>query len=296
MGETMRGGNVDLFDRTLDQGKLTVRYFCMRWDYPTGDCLLVRSPDGKTMLIDSGIPETADQVLGYLDRLGVDTIDIVILTHPHIDHVGGMARILAEKRVGKLYTINISLEDLYSEPYREAEEMMRLKQIPRIVVEEGDTFNLGADVAIEVFSPPRGMNPAEFESKHDAVINHHSMVYKVTYKNNSFLFSSDIYEQRERMLIEKYGSRLRADMMHAPHHGSTSSSSASYIRTVNPKWAVVSFRVNNRVTANILARYRELGVKPYHVGIHGNVLLVSDGDRIQVYTENGEEAEETIVD
>ncbi|MFK7693193.1 ComEC/Rec2 family competence protein [Paenibacillus sp. HJGM_3] len=286
----------DIFDREREQGMFTVRYMCMRWDKPTGDCILMRAPGGETMLVDSGVPHTASQVLDYLDRLGVETLDIVLLTHPHLDHVGGMARILEEKYVQQLYTINISLEDLYTDAYRDAEEVLARKQIPRLVVEEGVKFRLGPDVEIEVLSPDKGMNPAEFESKHDSVINHHSMVYRVTYKRNSFLFSTDIYEPREQMLIEKYGDRLKADMMHAPHHGSTSSSSVPYITAVNPQISVVSFRVNNRVTAEILARYRALGVTPYHVGIHGNILLMSDGDRIQVVTENGVEQEEKIVE
>ncbi|WJH33713.1 MBL fold metallo-hydrolase [Paenibacillus sp. CC-CFT747] len=284
-----------IFDREREEGLFTVRYLCMRWEYPTGDCILVRSPDGETMLIDSGVSHTADQVLDYLNRLGVETIDLVLLTHPHGDHVGGMARILEEKHVKKLYTINVSLENLYSDAYRDAEEVLARKQISRHVVGEGEKFSLGADVSIEVLSPEKEFKLSELEYRYDSILNNHSMVYKVTYKNNSFLFSTDIYEEREQLLIEKYGAYLQADVMHAPHHGSTSSSSVAYIQSVNPQVAIVSFHRNNPVTAEILARYRSLGVKPYHVGIHGNIMLVSDGKQIEVITENGEDQEEKIV-
>ncbi|MDF2684231.1 MAG: ComEC family competence protein, partial [Brevibacillus sp.] len=76
-----------------------------------------------------------------------------------------------------------------------------------------------------------------------------------------------------------------ADMMHVPHHGSTSSSSISYIETVKPKIAVINFHRNNSVTKEIYSRYNGFGVQTYHAGVNGNILITSNGSRLEVYTE-----------
>ena len=274
-----------IFDQKRHKGLLTVRYFHLQNVTPTGDCILIQTPDGKTMMIDAGVPETADQVIEYLNRLGVDTIDVALNTHPHHDHMGGFAKVIAAKDVQTFYTMFLSVPDYSSNSYRAAATQLNLKKIPREVLEEGMTFRLGDQVTVEVFSPDKGSSAADVKSHEDAVINFYSLVFKVVYKDTSFLFSGDIYVDRERMLIDKYGEKLRSDMMHAPHHGSSSSNSEAFIKTVKPKIAVISFHQINSDGFMTYLRYRKLGAQVYHTGVNGNILITSDGKQLNVFTE-----------
>jgi beta-lactamase superfamily II metal-dependent hydrolase len=199
--------------------------------------------------------------------------------------LGGFAKVIAQKNVKQFYMINLSLADYGSDSYRSAVAQFNIKKVSRGILEEGMTFSLGKEVSVEVFSPDKGMSVKDLKSYSDADINFHSTVFKVTYKGTSFLFAGDIYQDREKMLVDKYGSKLQADMMHAPHHGSSSSSSDAYIRAVKPKIAVFSFhRINSDGFQNWL-RYEKQGAKVYHTGVNGNILITSDGKQLNVLTE-----------
>ena len=83
------GHAAEVFSLDNDTGLLTVRFFYLEGDDRTGDAILIRSPGGKTMLIDAGTVEAAPQLNGYLQRLGIREIDYGVVTHPHHDHIGG---------------------------------------------------------------------------------------------------------------------------------------------------------------------------------------------------------------
>ncbi|TNJ63515.1 MBL fold metallo-hydrolase [Paenibacillus hemerocallicola] len=85
------------------RGLLTVRYLDLQHAEASGDSIVVQSPDGKTMLIDAGTPAVGPQVVTYLDRLGIDKIDIAVNTHPHPDHIGGFESVFRAKTVDLFY-------------------------------------------------------------------------------------------------------------------------------------------------------------------------------------------------
>ena len=96
--------SLDIYKKSQSDGKLAVWMFAMPSENEhTGDCILLRSPKGKIMLIDTGSKQGGELVDGYLTKLGINKIDVLVISHMHSDHVGGVASIIAEREVGEVY-------------------------------------------------------------------------------------------------------------------------------------------------------------------------------------------------
>jgi competence protein ComEC len=271
----------EVFDRDKYRGLLTIRYLFMDNKVASGDCILIQTPDGKTMMIDSGIPETGVQVVKYLDNLGINTIDVALNTHPHSDHIGGFATVFQKKEVKLFYSENLPYPD--SGAYRNTMSQVEKKHIPHQILEEGDSFQVGNDVKFEVFSPDKGVLPDAVKTFDASVLNYYSLVIKMTYKDNSFLFPADVYKDRELQLIESKGKALDADMMSAPHHGNATSSSSSFVEAVSPQVAILSSNIFNSLLVKRL--YEKNNAKVYSTALNGNILITSDGKKLNVITE-----------
>jgi competence protein ComEC len=271
----------DVLDPDLYRDLLTVRYFDLPSDEKSGDAIFIRTPDGVTMMIDAGIPETGPYVDQYLDKLGIERLDYAVLTHPHYDHIGGFTTLLHTKEIGQIFT---SVVPYNTNTYETVESLIEEKQIPREYLEEGDEWMLGSDVRVQVLNPPKGTTPESLpETIATPVINNHSIVLKLTYKDTSFLFPADIYKAAEAELVEKYGELLDADFLHAPHHGDETSNSGKFIDAVSPEIAV--FSTNIFQSLRVEERYRDRGIEVYIPQLHGNILITSDGSELNVITE-----------
>jgi beta-lactamase superfamily II metal-dependent hydrolase len=276
-------GAGSIFDSSVYKGQLTIRYFRLDGPDLTGDSFLITSPDGKTMLVDAGLPEVGPQVTAYLTKLGIDKLDAALNTHPHVDHIGGFATVAKEKEIGQFYMVNLPYPT--SSPYKNAMAALDAKHVPKQTLEAGDTFQLGSEVRFEVLSPPKGELPDGVKTFSAPEINDYSMVLKMTYKERSFLFTADIYKHREIELVSStWKEKLKSDMMDIPHHGSEStSSSETFLDAVSPQIAIIS--QNLFQSPNLKERLEKKGAKVYTTGLHGNLLVRSDGKTIEVVTE-----------
>ncbi|CAG7597380.1 hypothetical protein PAESOLCIP111_00142 [Paenibacillus solanacearum] len=272
----------EVFDKEKYKGQLTIRYFDLKdQKVGTGDSILITSPEGKTMLIDAGIADSGWQVVRYLDQLGIDTLDIALNTHPHSDHIGGYAEILKKKDAKAFYMENLPFPS--SGAYRNAMAQVEKKKIPVTMLEEGDTFELGKELKFEVFSPKKGALPAAVTNYDATTLNFFSLVIKMTYRDNTFLFPADIYKDKEMELVTLHGKKFDTDFVHAPHHGSSTSSSSTFIDAVTPKVAVISMNLFNR--GEVLKAYEKKGAAVYATGLNGNILITSDGSHMKVIAE-----------
>jgi beta-lactamase superfamily II metal-dependent hydrolase len=272
----------ELFDTNLYHDQLQIRYFHLEADQKSGDSILIKSPEGKTMLIDAGIVETGKSLDRYLDLLEVDSIDYVIATHPHHDHIGGYHTILQSRKIGKLFMPDISHT---TEVYSTFSKLIREKEINPVYVKDGDHFKLGNDVAIEIISPSKeALEKAKKEKKLTTRdINNLSLVLKITYKDHSFLFTSDLYKKQETKLINLKKDLLHVDVLDAPHHGDSTSSSQKFINAVSPRYTIISANI---IQSNkVLDRYQTSEGEVYVTGMDGNILILSDGETIEVKTE-----------
>ncbi|WP_332696789.1 ComEC/Rec2 family competence protein [Halalkalibacter lacteus] len=259
--------------------ELEIRYFYLEADQKSGDAILIESPDGKTMLIDAGMEKTGSQLDEYLKQLQIDQIDYVISTHPHHDHIGGFLTILDSREIGVLLMPDIQHS---TKIYLDFKNMLMQKKINYKYVKEGDQFVLGEGVKVEVISPSKeALNKAEkAEDLSTADINNLSLVLKVTYQDNTFLFTGDLYKKQEKALVEAKKELLNVDLLDAPHHGDATSSSKQFINAVNPQYTIIS--ANILQSKKIVERYKKSGSHVYATSKHKNILITSDGCEIHV--------------
>ncbi|SES88951.1 competence protein ComEC [Oceanobacillus limi] len=280
-----------VFASDEESGDLEVRFFHL--DPPdgtekTGISSLIITPKGKTLLIDAGIPAVGPLVDEYLNDLDVETIDYAIASHPHQDHIGGYLTLLETKEIGQVLETDFPYD---SDVYLQYQELISNNNIDVTYPEKGDVIEIEKDLTLEVLSPDQ--NTIEnyldiFDDFSAGVVNDLSLVLKLTYKDRSFLFPGDIYKGVESQLVDTFGDDLAADVLVAPHHGQHTSSSEKFIDAVNPEISVIPINLlYSKPTYDDYLEFSEVYVSQFH----GNVLLVSDGKKIDIYTEM-EHAEE----
>ena len=192
-------------------------------DVGQGDAALVIC-DGEAMLIDGG-PASASQFLYTYLRKETDSLSVMIATHPHDDHIGGLAAALNAVPVDVIYSPVTSWN---SKPWDSLSKFASAQGTPIIIPQEGDSFPLGGATVTILHCWPEAW--AE---------NDMSIVLRVDYGSNSFLFTGDAEEMSEYMMLTERVP-LKADVLKVAHHGSRYCSSPEFIEAVAPSWAVIS--------------------------------------------------------
>lgn len=272
----------EIFEPEKYKDNLQVRFFSLEADSKAGDSMLITTPDGINMLIDGGIKNVGAQVVDYLKRLGVEKLDYVVASHFHSDHIGGLIAVINEFDVGEVMVNEMPYN---SSLRKQLDEVISSKNITTRYLQSGDAFRIGDEVSFEVINPepeiiiPEGVTP----ENSDDFVNNRSTVMRMTYRNNSFLFTGDIYYEREKELVGKAIEKLDVDVLKVPHHGHDTSSSNEFIQAVSPSVSVITS--NAAFSMDRYKKYRDEGSDVYITGIDGNVLVVSDGENISTITE-----------
>ena len=244
-------------------------------DVGQGDALLLRSPSGKTMLIDSGPDSAYDAVMQTLAAYGIERLDAAVATHPHLDHIGAMADILLSVPVDTFY-----ITDTPSATERYRQMLLALQQCGCTVrkTEAPMTIAWDEDVSVTVLNP---LPNQEYEE-----INNTSIVLKVTYGDVSFLLTGDLETDGEQLLLAVYGSKaLRADVLKLGHHGSMGATSDLFLDAVRPRIAIASAGKDNdygHPHYQLLERLEEHGISLYRTDLDGNITVQTDGTRVIV--------------
>lgn len=242
-------------------------------DVGQGDSILVRTIDGKNMLIDSGSSEKSATVLDYLKKEGVRKLDIVIATHPDEDHIGSMSEIIKKHEIGTFYLPN-KLHNTMA-----FESMITLLGKERIQVAEalsGDTIPFSEGTEILVLSPEKKNYPNN---------NAFSIACKLTYGETSFLFTGDIEAINEYAMMNKFGDQLQANVLKLSHHGSDSANCPDFLEIVNPIAAVASCGYNNKYNhpnPSVLKVLKDKGIPLYRTDLQGSIVFFSNGETISV--------------
>ncbi len=272
-------GLEDTPEITVEQDEIAVHFI----DVGQGDCIFIDTPD-KDMLIDSGEYEYASRVIRYLHSNGVTKLDYIIATHPHSDHMGGMARIMTAFDVGEFIMSEVP-EDMIpiAEYYTKAMNTLALKGITTTYSEVGRTITLCEGTQLNIIGP--------LGSGYDD-LNSYSIIAKLTSGNRSFLFTGDMEKDAELELVNSW-LNLSADVIKIPHHGSSSSSSSAFVKRVRPSYAVVSVGDDNTYghpNSEVLNRYRLIGGKVISTMNSGSVVFITDGNEITYITSEQENA------
>jgi competence protein ComEC len=250
-------------------------------DVGQGDAAWLNTPDGWDIVIDGGPQSCVPTLVSYLEGQGVTDIEVLILSHPHEDHVGGLVAVLETMDVDEAL---MSCQDYSSYVYQNFLALLDGNGIPCTCVRDGDTFAWGAYVSAVATNPP---DPLMSGTGSD--INNNSVVLRITYGSIDFLFTGDVESQAEAAILGR-GPALEAEVLKVAHHGSDSSSTAAFLAEVGPEAAVISVGASNpygHPSAQTLERLRSAGATGYRTNLHGAILVETDGTTYGVQPERG---------
>lgn len=244
---------------------LTVHYL----DVGQADSIFIELPNSQSMLIDAGNEENGSQIVSYIKALGYTKITYLIATHPHADHIGGMAYVINSINIGSIYMPKVSTT---TQTYESLLTAISNKGLSVFTAQAGVSLFNADDLEVVILAP----NQDQYDN-----LNNYSAVIKVTYKNNSFLFMGDA----ETLSENEIAGDASADVLKVGHHGSSSSTSQSFLDRVNPQYAVISAGTDNdygHPTQETLDRLTAIGATIYRTDLDGTVVFTSDGINISM--------------
>ncbi|MMZ57729.1 ComEC family competence protein [compost metagenome] len=242
-------------------------------DVGQGASQLLISPSGRTMLVDAGNNDQEQIMVDYLRHYGVKRLDIVIGTHPDADHIGGLDRVIDNFEVGEIYMPKIQSN---TKTFEYLLKSISKKGLKVKSAKSGLTLDWDEQVQVKMLAP---VNTSDDKNNMSAVV-------KLTFGSTSFLLTGDAERESEQDMISS-GVDLRADVMLVGHHGSKSSTTAAFLKKVNPKYAVIQVGENSygHPKQTILDRLSKAGVKVYRNDLQGTVEIDSDGQKYSIHTE-----------
>ena len=250
-----------------DGKTLTVSFL----DVGQGDSIFIELPDGDTMLIDASESDQAEGIIDYIESRGHNTLDYVVATHPHADHIGGMAEVLKAFEVGEIWMPDA---DSDTKTYEKLLETIGEQEIPLHVAAAGKTVLSTESLAIDIIAP----SSEEYED-----LNDYSAVLRLTYGKTRFIFTGDAEAHSEEEILAS-GVSLSADVLKLGHHGSSTSSSEAFVKAVNPKWGIISCGEGNsyghphRETLDLA---KKLGIELLRTDLIGTIVMTSDGQVVK---------------
>lgn len=239
-------------------------------DVGQADCIFIQLPDSKTVLIDGGNREDWTFINKYLQNQKIKTIDLLIATHPHEDHIGSLPNVIKGYHIGSIYmpkaTANTKVfEDLLlavkSKGYKINTAAAGVKPIAT------------KDVRLSFIAP----NSTSYNE-----LNNYSAVVKLTYKNNSFVFAGDAEDISEEEILKK-GIDLKADVLKVGHHGGRTSTMKKFLAKISPKYAIISVGKDNdygHPHKETLTRLKEQKLEILRTDELGTIIAAADGDTI----------------
>ena len=241
-------------------------------DVGQGDSILIKTPDGYEMLVDGGPNGAVLRELArgrsFFDR----DIDLMVTTHPDLDHIGGLIDVLKRYNVKAiLKTENESDKSAATAFVASADK----EKAELILADAGQVIKLGASTTIQIFSPAG--DEKDWES------NTSSVVMRVVYGDISFMLTGDAPSEIEEYLVKTYGTQLDSDVLKLGHHGSKTSTSDKFLDAVTPQYAVVSAGIDNRYGhphQEVMQRVFARNIKTSHTGTDGTVTFKTDGKTV----------------
>lgn len=260
---------------TVSGGNISVHFI----DVGQGDCALISAGDTFT-LIDSGEYTAAEDVIAYLEDLGVERLDMVIASHPHSDHIGSMNSVLDTFGADVVVMPKLTSDMI---PTTASYEKL-LKSVKNCgadleYAQVGKVYSLTDECTLEIVAPVKDYDD----------LNNYSIAAVLRHGENSFLFTGDIEKKAERDILDS-GADISADVLKVGHHGSRTSSLKVFLQTVDPRYAVISVAAPNdygHPHDETLEMLEMLGIEVLRTDQSGNIVFVSDGVQLAVTTEKG---------
>ncbi|MDK0914411.1 ComEC/Rec2 family competence protein [Clostridium perfringens] len=239
-------------------------------DVGQGDAEYIKV-NGNDILIDAGPRSNSKELLEQLKAKNIDDFELVIATHPHEDHIGGMVDVFKEYEVKAFYSPKITHT---TKTYENLVKAVKDEGLKTKELKGGMVIDLGDGAKFEVFTPQK----SEYEE-----LNDYSPIMKLSFGDTSYLFTGDAEKLAEEEALAKYKTSLDSDVIKFGHHGSSSSSSNAFIEAVSPKYGIISCAKDNkyghphRETLDIIKKYN---IKTFRTDTDGEIILTSDGKSI----------------
>ncbi|MBR5157070.1 MAG: MBL fold metallo-hydrolase [Clostridia bacterium] len=238
-------------------------------DVGQADCTLIEMPDGTTMLIDAGNNDDGDDVVSYLKMCGIEKVDILIGTHPHEDHIGGLDDVINSFEIGAVYMPKVQSN---TKTFRDV--LNSVKQNDLTVKTAKSGVNIISDEEFNVkFVAPVSDRYEE--------LNNYSAVVHLKYKNKAFLFTGDA----EILSENEITGDISADVLKIGHHGSSTSTGKEFFNRVNPDYVFIPCGAENdygHPHKETLKLLNSAGVKVYRADTDGTVIFETDGENLRV--------------
>jgi len=250
----------------LSQQDLEVIFF----DIGQGDATLIKTPHGHHILIDGGLSPVILEKLGQEMPFWNRKIDLVILTHPHYDHLAGLIEVLKNYQVDNVLWTGVLADTLVFKEWQAVLE----ETDPDIHIAMAGQLIYGGPVVLKIFHPSENL-----ENQKASNLDNTSVAVKAVFGESSFLFTGDAFQEVEMQLIER-GVDLSSGVLQVGHHGSRTSTAREFVEAVFPAVAVISVGRDNRhghphqETLDVLEEY---GVAVFRTDLHGDIRVLSDG-------------------
>ena len=228
------------------------------------------------MLIDGGTREAGPRVVSYLRQQGIKRVDMLLVSHAHEDHLGGLPLVISSFPVGRAY---LSPGEHTTTAYADLLEALVAKKIPTQLGKAGQEVFRGSwpgrGSVVGVLVGPAG----DYSDLNDS-----SLVLRLHYGEVAFLFTGDAGAEAEDDMLAA-GRSLRADVLKVAHHGSSHSTSSEFMQRVRPRVAVISVGAGNpfgHPAPTVMRRLEKVGITVYRTDCDGDILALTDGKDLQI--------------
>ena len=256
----------DKVELPLDSGTLEVHFI----DVGQADSILIHCKN-ENALIDAGKSDSGKKLVSYFNNLGISKFKYVFGTHAHEDHIGSMDDVILNYQIDKFYMPDVITTTKTFENVLDALD------------KKGYFFD--TPKTLETMTVCNATLKILYVGTDSTALNSTSIVIRLDYGNNSFLFTGDATSEVEKQLKDK---NIDVDVLKVAHHGSEYSSTLTFLKAVKPKYAVISVgekNTYNHPSDTILRRLNVLNVITYRTDKNGTIVIGSDGNELQIKTE-----------
>lgn len=257
-------------------GLLKIYFF----DVGQGDAIFIETPNGNQVLIDGGPDNKVIQELAKVMPFYDKEIDMVVLSHPHADHVVGLIEVLERYDVKNI----LQAKENYNSPVVPAwVDMVKNEQANEIEAIAGKIIELGNDIVLKIIFPRESLEGQTVKNP-----NNSSIVMMLDYKETEILLVGDIEAKVEKELLND---DIDADILKIGHHGSKTSTTVNFLEKVSPEVAFIEVGAKNRYghpSSEVTERLEKFGIKYYRTDLDGTVKIVSDGESYQIIKNQNE--------
>lgn len=238
-------------------------------DVGQGDSILIQTPKNTNILVDGGNEDSSLIISKFIKSKKAKNLDLVIATHPDTDHIGSLDNVINKFKVSKLYLPN---KNTNNDSYYNLMQACNKKNIKPQYLSKGDIINLEDNLKLTILNPSYTHEDS----------NSNSIVFKLDYKDKSFLFTGDATKENEIEMINNFNLN-DIDFLKVAHHGSKNSSTEEFLKSTTPDVAAISCGYDNTYGhphKDTLLRLAQVNTKVYRTDKQGHISFYSDGNTI----------------